>query len=194
VKRCTRCVLLYPLNAFYRDASRHDGHSSRCKTCHALPPIHQTLEQRFWRKVHKTETCWLWIAAKWPNGYGHFYLFSHHALAHRVAWELTHGSVPEGIEVLHNCPDRDNKACVNPAHLWLGTHADNYYDAINKGQLTPAMLRRRETNCRTKLNDAQRAELLRLYHEEGWTKAKLAVRYNVTSASITYRIRHDPYP
>jgi HNH endonuclease len=134
-KRCSRCLTDKPLAEFYRDKSRRDGRSARCKMCHALPPVHQTLEQRFWSKVHKTDTCWIWIAAKWPNGYGHFVLPTHHALAHRVAWELTHGPIPEGMYVLHNCPGQDNKACVNPQHLWLGTHQDNATDAIAKGQI-----------------------------------------------------------
>jgi hypothetical protein len=93
-----------------------------------------TLEERFWSKVHKTPTCWLWIAAKFSNGYGHFYLEGRHCLAHRVSWELLVGPIPDGLLVCHNCPDGDNPGCVNPAHLWLGDDKANVQDMMRKGR------------------------------------------------------------
>jgi hypothetical protein len=194
LKRCIRCLIDKPRSDFYRNKRKQDGLCLRCKSCYTLPAIRPTLEQRFWSKVLKTDTCWLWIAAKWPNGYGHFAIRPVHSLAHRVAWELTYGPIPDGLLVLHDCPGGDNKACVNPAHLWLGTHADNYHDGLQKGQYPPEKLLRGKANHMTKLSETQRAELLYLYYEQGWRKYQLAQRYNVSGPTIIYHIKHDPYP
>ena len=88
------------------------------------------MEQRFWEKVLKTESCWIWVGCK-QSGYG--FIFGVGG-AHRAAWKLLRGEIPDGMEVLHNCPGGDNPACVNPAHLWLGTHADNMRDMKEKGR------------------------------------------------------------
>jgi hypothetical protein len=91
--------------------------------------------QRFWAKVNKTATCWLWTGAvscgwygmlnNWPNGT---------VRAHVASWLLHRGPVPKGLCVLHNCPSGDNPLCVNPAHLWLGTFAENMADKVAKGR------------------------------------------------------------
>ena len=140
MKTCTRCLQIFPLDRFHKDTQKNDGLAPQCKACKKLPPQHLTLEERFWAKVHKTETCWLWAAALWPNGYGHFAMPTHHALAHRVAWEFMKGPIPDNLDVLHDCPQGDNKACVNPDHLWLGTQKENAKDAVTKGQFKPGQL------------------------------------------------------
>jgi hypothetical protein len=85
--------------------------------------------RRFWRKVNKTETCWLWTAGKAYWGYGWFGV-AHRTpvLAHRYSWELANGPVPEGLELDHLCRVT---ACVNPAHLEPVTHAEN----VRRGDL-----------------------------------------------------------
>lgn len=95
--------------------------------------------ERFWEKVQKTESCWLWTGQTNNKGYGWIWTdapqpLGRKRLAHRISWELQNGSVPNGLYVLHNCPGGDNPLCVNPAHLFLGTAGDNARDAKAKGR------------------------------------------------------------
>lgn len=87
--------------------------------------------ERFWDKVDRAgpDECWEWTGGI-TSGYGMFWLVDKNCRAHRVSWELTYGEIPEGLYVLHRC---DNKPCVNPAHLFLGTHSDNMKDMYSKG-------------------------------------------------------------
>lgn len=86
---------------------------------------------RFWKKVYKTETCWLWTAGKDKDGYGKFWLDEDTIRAHRVSWEMHNGPIPEEMDVLHSC---DNPPCVRPSHLFLGDNADNMADRDRKGR------------------------------------------------------------
>lgn len=88
---------------------------------------------RFEKKINKTETCWLWTAtARSPMGHGGFYFKRKTLQAHRFAYEIWNGKIPDGLLVCHKC---DNPPCVNPDHLFLGTHRDNTEDRINKGRI-----------------------------------------------------------
>jgi hypothetical protein len=78
--------------------------------------------KRFWDKVEKTTTCWLWRSALSNQGYGQFHLNGRTVSAHVVAWEAEHGPVPEGLELDHSCR---NHGCVRPDHMEPVTHAVN---------------------------------------------------------------------
>jgi len=99
------------------------------------------VEKRVWTKVKKTESCWEWTASKNVHGYGIIKKDGRMHLAHRVLFELTGGKIPNGMQVLHHC---DNPACVNPDHLFLGTHGDNMRDMFKKGRGNPGGYNLRE--------------------------------------------------
>lgn len=94
------------------------------------------IEDRFWSKVNKTPTCWLWIGATCNFGYGKIGIGGRKNRklkdSHRLSWEIHNGIIPLGLCVLHKC---DVPSCVNPAHLFLGTKKDNAADAVQKGRL-----------------------------------------------------------
>lgn len=99
--------------------------------------LSETFVERFWSKVHITETCWLWTGARHEFGYGRIGRGGrgHGAIrAHVASWLLHYGLILEGLYVLHDCPGGDTPACINPAHLWLGTIADNNADMTAKGR------------------------------------------------------------
>ena len=86
---------------------------------------------RFFSYVNKTGSCWLWTGCRRAYRYGSFHLADKLISAHRYSWLIHRGEIPHKLHVLHTC---DNPICVNPEHLWVGTHQDNMKDKSNKGR------------------------------------------------------------
>ena len=122
--------------------------------------------ENFWNKVDKTDSCWNWTGATngRPSGGVAYGLFKipktrKNTTAHRMAYKLTKGEIPDGVFVCHTC---DNPLCVNPDHLFLGTPADNVADMDAKGRRKCAP-QKHEQNGRAKLDSRAVALLRRLY-------------------------------
>lgn len=142
-------------------------------------------DQVFWTRMTghpNPDACWLWTGCVNEHGYGVVGRASGPNFAHRNAWELTHGPIPAGLSVLHRC---DTPACCNPAHLFLGTQADNMADAAAKRRTARQA---GEAHPRAKLSDAQVAEI-RARYEAGETQTALADAFGVRQAHVSRLVR-----
>jgi hypothetical protein len=119
-------------STFYKKPaeSRRTRHAFCSKPCRGKWLKTQWVET-FMSRVEKSADCWLWKGNVNANGYGTCRTSGIVARAHRASWTLAHGEIPKGMQVLHRC---DNPPCVNPDHLFLGTHIDNMIDKASKGR------------------------------------------------------------
>jgi hypothetical protein len=132
-----------------------------------------------WTEVaHRPELgpCWEWKGAKHGNGYGKVGNGKQTATTHRLAYTAWVASIPEGMAVLHRC---DNRACINPDHLFLGTIADNHADMRAKGR----------QNDPVKITDEQVAAIRAAYTGQYGQQAKIAREYGVSQAFVSLVVR-----
>jgi hypothetical protein len=145
----------------------------------------EPFEVRFWKMVSKPTDengCWIWKGSTRPWGYGHLgsEKGKHPKMvkAHRAAYTICVGPIPDGMFVCHHC---DNPACVNPAHLFIGTPKDGLH-------VHPERAARGERNGAAKLNEHQVIEIRTLYAQGGITFRSLARQYGVCKSTIGYVI------
>ena len=158
-----------------------------------MPRIYTTTtpEIRFWPKVDKSGDCWLWTACLDRKGYGRFGMPERGWIAaHRYAYILANGPIPDGLHVLHRC---DNRRCVNPDHLWLGTNADNVADRVAKGRtsrnhVTPEQQVRGERHGMVRLREAD-VIAIREAVANGVRQCELAARYDVSRPTINLIVK-----
>ena len=174
-----------------------------------------TFEERFWSYVSRSpekDGCWLWTGQV-IRGYGSIKYLRRPAGAHRVAWLLVKGEIPDGLFVCHDC---DQRICVRPDHLFLGTTLDNMQDMVRKGRSAkgdrqglrlhpgaaargeqhgrythPERTARGERNGSAKLTEEQVREIRRLYATGDFSQTKIGKMFGVCYGNIGRIVRGD---
>lgn len=201
-KACTACHVVKSLTDFYREAKHADGHRSVCKQCDAQRHQRRTkrlveAHGRIYRPLKKIREpltrnnlseftsvdasgCWNWILRLNDDGYGKKTLDGKKRSAHVIVWILFNGDLPKGKCVLHKC---DNRRCVNPDHLFVGTQLDNIQDMKEKGRA-----RKGVTHFWAKINPAIVANM-RSDRASGQTFKSIAEKYGVDEKTAWHAIK-----
>lgn len=156
-----------------------------CEVRHCVNPAHlkmeaatkliDSLEAKFWKRVIKTDGCWLWTGALDNCGYGQIHLgMGKHCRAHRASWEIHNGGIAGGLDVLHHY---DNPPCTRPDHLFLGTQADNVADMDKKGRRVNAPLLGMK-HWRSKITDDD-VRSMRSLKASGVSTGEIAEQFNI---------------
>lgn len=148
--------------------------------------IDEEVAAKFWQRVQKTDSCWLWTGPVDHDGYGLFsaprWVAKRTWRAHRLAWSLTTGGAAAGMHVCHHC---DNPPCVNPAHLFLGTAKDNFHDCLNKGRYSP----KGTGNAAAKLTPERAQHIRDLYARGALSQQAIANDLGVHQTTVSSIIR-----
>lgn len=148
------------------------------KYTHRIPLI-----EKFEKKIFYSPCgCWYWISKVANHGYGVFWI-GKHVLAHRAAYRFYKGEIPDGLLVCHSC---DNPICVNPDHLFLGTHKDNIADMDTKGRGVHALSF--PENRKAKFNEVEK-DTIRQFSKSGLSASKIARDFNVSVQLICQIIK-----
>jgi HNH endonuclease len=140
--------------------------------------LRRPVAERFWDRVNRGPGCWEWTAGLGSHGYGSLSVGGKLETTHRISWRLHFGPIPDGLHVLHHC---DNKRCVRPDHLYLGSEADNSADRKARGRAGAA---RGEANPNHKLTTTAVAEIRRRL-TAGETTRALGREFGVAASGIS---------
>lgn len=152
-----------------------------------------------WLTSHATPVpgcgCWLWTGASYTNGYGHAKVPKTRRTtgAHRLSWTLFNGVIPKGMDVCHKC---DTRACVNPAHLFIGTRGENIRDCVRKGRHWHGPARRaRMSGENSSLSKLTRplARDMREAYSSGATQAQIARAFSVSTSLVSKVVRNEAW-
>lgn len=154
--------------------------------------------ERFWKRVQKTESCWIHPATP-SQKYPQVWMGGKTHPANRIAWQLCRGDIPPTLFVCHNCPDGDNPRCVNPDHLFLGTAAQNSADMAHKGRAAkgtqngkytkPTNTPRGIGHYKAKLTEVDVLSIRASYAGGKTTTTALASQFGVTQALIWFIVK-----
>lgn len=145
-------------------------------------------KQRFFEKVHKTNYCWEWTASTYYNGYGQFFDGKNKITAHRFSYKSKYGEIDPNILVCHRC---DNRKCVNPDHLFLGTHLDNTADMIQKGRKINAD-KKGTLNGRAIVSESKVCSMRDLYGN-GVSIAKIARLFSISETQTSRIVKRQSW-
>lgn len=147
----------------------------------------EEVKRRFYDKfvIDLDTGCWNWTHCKRPVGYGCMKVCGKLVSSHRLSFEIHHGEIPSGMFVMHSC---DNRLCVNPDHLSIGTHADNMRDAARKGRIP--MCNRPIHNAKFTQSDVCRMIDLR---NSGMSYNKIAIEFGSSHSVVSKWINGISY-
>jgi hypothetical protein len=162
------------------------GHTRSCGCLTRAARFHvpASAPARLARLTDRSGECWVWRGSLDAWGYGRMLVDGGYRRAHRVAWIVANGEPPEGLLVLHRC---DNRRCVNPAHLFLGTNAENMADMRAKGRSAGAWQRGAQHPC-ARLTEAD-VIAIRARRAAGEQQRQLAKAYGVGEGAISQIVR-----
>ena len=136
----------------------------------------------FWRKVKKTNGCWLWTGRTNRKGYGVINLNKKPLYVHRLMWEIRNGNIPDGMLVCHRC---DNPRCVNPDHLFVGTIRDNNRDRDNKGRSARGAILSKAHLKPDDIIDIRKA------YAHGTNQSEIARKYGIKPCSVNHIVHRE---
>lgn len=162
------------------------GHTRSCGCLYSTKRIGyvESVRERLMKNINKTESgCWEWKGSMKPEGYGQIQAYGKPTQAHRISYKVFIGDFDESLFVCHSC---DNRRCVNPDHLFLGSAKDNHLDMQVKGRMKVG---KNEKHSRAKLTVEQVKEARKLYETSQFGCSVLSKKYGVTSRTIWCAIK-----